>query len=126
MQDCKTENVQGRYPLVFVHITDTFRRTAYLVSVCSQFAAWVLEFCAAHALPRIPERVYFSLGDRESRTRDPLLRRTEDDTRALCEALRKQGVESVFERNPGGHFQDAEKRLARGLAWITGKCDGDE
>ncbi len=84
------------------------------------------EFAAAHEMPRQPDRMYFSLGDRESRTRDPLLRRTEDDTRALCEALRRQGVESVFERNPGGHFQDAEKRLARGLAWITRECDGDE
>ena len=69
---------------------------------------------------RKPRRVYLSLGDRESRTRDPLLRRTEDETRALCAALREMGTESVFELNPGGHFQDAEKRMARGVAWIAG------
>ncbi len=76
------------------------------------------EYAASREPPRRPRRVYFSLGDRESRTRNPLLRRTEGVTRALSAALRERGTESVFELNPGGHFQDAETRLAKGLAWL--------
>ena len=76
------------------------------------------EFCASHEPKCVPDRVYFSLGDRESRTKNELLRRTEDMTRALSAALRERGTESVFELNPGGHFKDAETRVARGLAWL--------
>ena len=37
----------------------------------------------------------------------------------VLETLRAQGAESVFELNPGGHFQEPEARTARGLAWLT-------
>ena len=69
---------------------------------------------------RKPERVYFSLGDQESRTKNPVMRLVEDNTRKLCDAYAAQGVETTFGRNPGNHFQDAELRLAKGVAWILG------
>ena len=99
-----------------------YRTTAFSGAASVSGSLWFpgfADFAATREPARLPERVYFSLGDRESRTKNPLFRRTEDDTRVLSEALRAKGVRSVFESNPGGHFQDAEKRLARALSWLA-------
>jgi len=61
-------------------------------------------------------RMYFSLGDREARTRNPRMARVEECTRRVEAALREAGVETRLEMNPGGHFQDVPKRIARGIA----------
>ncbi|MBR1658791.1 MAG: alpha/beta hydrolase [Oscillospiraceae bacterium] len=79
------------------------------------------DYIASHDFARRPERVYFSLGDRESKTKHPLMSRVEDDMRAICDAYAAQGIETRFERNPGNHFQDAELRLAKGVAWMLEK-----
>ena len=99
-----------------------YRSAAFAGAASVSGSLWFPDFAAfaaAHTMIGRPRRVYFSLGDRESRTKNPLLRRTEDVTRALSETLRAQGTESVFELNPGGHFQEPEARTARGLAWLT-------
>jgi hypothetical protein len=30
----------------------------------------------------------------------------------------EKGVPTVFEMNPGGHFQDPEGRMAKGIRWM--------
>ena len=67
---------------------------------------------------RRPEKLYLSLGDREARTRNPMMRLVEDKTRALAAFYEAQGVPTVLEMNPGGHFNEPERRMARGIAWI--------
>lgn len=99
-----------------------YRSASFAGAVSASGSLWFpgfAEYCASHEPMRVPTRVYFSLGDRESRTKALPFRRTEDDSRSLCAVLRRMGTESVFELNPGGHFQDAAERLARGIAWIT-------
>jgi len=61
-------------------------------------------------------RMYFSLGDREKQTRNQRMARVEECTRQIEAALREAGVETRLEMNPGGHFQDVPKRIARGIA----------
>ena len=98
-----------------------YRTTAFSGVISASGSLWFpgfLDFAASHAFTRKPERVYFSLGDKESRTKNPVMRMVEDNTRKLCDAYTAQGIETTFERNPGNHFQDAELRLAKGIAWI--------
>ena len=98
-----------------------YRTAAFSGVISASGSLWFpgfSEFAASHAFARKPERVYFSLGDRESRTKHPVMRLVEDNTRRLCDAFAAQGVETAFELNPGSHFQDAELRLAKGIAWI--------
>ncbi|MCG5031488.1 hypothetical protein MAF45_08545 [Mesosutterella sp. OilRF-GAM-744-9] len=64
-----------------------------------------------------PEAVYLSLGLREPRARSPLMARVGAATEAVYESLRRRGIRSTFEWNPGGHFTDPCGRLARGIAW---------
>ena len=64
------------------------------------------------------EKAYFSLGDRESRTRHPLMSRVDAYTAEVVERIRSYGIETTFEWNPGNHFDHPELRMARALAWL--------
>ena len=64
------------------------------------------------------ERIYLSLGDREARTRNTLMRTVEQCTIQLRDHWAAQGIETLYETNPGNHFQDPVGRIARGIAWL--------
>ena len=65
-----------------------------------------------------PEKAYFSLGDRESHTRHPLMSRVDACTAEVVKRVRSYGIETTFEWNPGNHFDHPELRMARALAWL--------
>lgn len=77
-----------------------------------------MDFMEKNAPVRAPEKAYFSLGDREARTRNPMLRPVEDHTRAAAERYKALGSETVFELNAGNHFQQPLERLAKAVAWL--------
>lgn len=62
---------------------------------------------------------YFSLGDKEARTPNRLLRTVEDDTRQIQRLFVDCGSISVFEMNPGNHFKDPALRVAKGIYWLS-------
>ena len=47
-----------------------------------------------------------------------MLRTVEDNTKEICELIKNNGIESIFEMNEGNHFKDADLRLAKGIKWI--------
>ena len=63
-------------------------------------------------------RVYLSLGDREEKTRNPVMASVGDRMRELAEGLQAAGKECILEWNPGNHFRDPELRTARAFAWV--------
>ena len=71
--------------------------------------------CNFSALTRT---IYFSLGDREAHTRNPILRTVEENTREISRCLAENGVNTVFEMNKGNHFQQSALRIAKGIRWI--------
>ena len=71
------------------------------------------------------EAVYLSLGDREERTRNPVMSQVGNAIRAGEEILKEQGVECVLEWNKGNHFKDAALRTAKAFAWVM-KSGGAE
>lgn len=64
-------------------------------------------------------RVYLSLGDKEARTRNPDLCKVEEATKAQSLLLEQDEKvkESVLVMEPGGHFNEPDKRLLRGIEW---------
>ncbi|MBQ9250564.1 MAG: DUF4298 domain-containing protein [Oscillospiraceae bacterium] len=62
--------------------------------------------------------VYLSLGDREERTRNPVMARVGDAIREIRDYLQEERIPCVLEWNAGNHFRDPEKRTAAGFAWI--------
>ena len=64
-------------------------------------------------------KIYLSLGDREKCARDERLAAVEDCTRRAFEIIKSRGIDSVFELNPGGHFNEPESRVALAIDWLT-------
>ena len=62
------------------------------------------------------ERVLFSLGDREERSRNPDFARVGDTTRELIRRLNEAGVYTELRMDKGGHFDHPEKRMAENFA----------
>lgn len=62
--------------------------------------------------------VYLSLGDREARTRNPVMANVDDAIRLQHSLLSAQDIATALEWNPGGHFVDSEKRMAKAFAWV--------
>jgi len=63
-------------------------------------------------------RFYLSLGDQESKSKSPLLSTVGKCTEEACSLLSSRG-ETVFEWNPGNHFQQESQRLLKGLRWLA-------
>lgn len=64
------------------------------------------------------DSVYLSLGDREEKTRNPMMATVGDRIREAHELLKKQGIKTILEWNQGNHFKDADIRTARAFAWV--------
>ena len=62
--------------------------------------------------------VYLSLGDKEAKTRNPVMATVRDRICEVYAILHAQGVHSTLEWNPGNHFRDADLRTAKAFAWI--------
>ncbi|MBR1669638.1 MAG: alpha/beta hydrolase [Butyrivibrio sp.] len=111
-------SLAGLFAIYSLYKTDIFSR-----AVSASGSMWFPEFARyarENVFCRKPERVYFSLGDKEARTRHPLLQTVEDRTREIHEHFKSSSIDTVFEMNPGNHFRDADMRLAKGIAWILG------
>lgn len=112
----------GLFALYAPYVTEMFS-----ASVSASGSVWYPGFLAcakARAFLKKPDAIYLSLGDTESRTRNPWFRQTEDCTRELHALYQSQAIDTVFELNPGSHAKDATERLAKGVAWVLAHCGG--
>ena len=62
--------------------------------------------------------LYLSLGDKESKTRNPVMASVGDKILETHRLLEAQGVPCILEWNQGNHFKDADKRTAKAFAWV--------
>lgn len=61
--------------------------------------------------------VYLSLGDREERSRNPVLATVGEAVRQQDTRFAAQGIRHILRWHPGNHFQGVEARCAAGFAW---------
>lgn len=64
--------------------------------------------------------VYLSLGSKEEHTKNPRMSAVGDCTRETYNCLKKKSAvkKITLQWNKGGHFADADMRLANGILWI--------
>lgn len=64
--------------------------------------------------------VYLSLGRREEKTRNLRMASVGENTRMTLRLLQEDTFieKAVLEWNPGGHFTEPERRMARALTWL--------
>ena len=64
------------------------------------------------------DTVYLSLGDREEKTRNPVMATAGDRIREAYVLLKERGVNCILEWNEGNHFRDPDLRIAKAFAWV--------
>lgn len=74
-----------------------------------------LDYAATHQ-PQ-SDAFYLSLGDREERSRTPILTTIATAIRRQQQLLEQAHIVNVLEWNPGNHFQDNGQRTAKGFVW---------
>ena len=110
-------SLAGLFSLYAMYKTDIFDGAAS----CSG-SLWYpsfREYCEARDLD-LGTRIYMSLGDKESHTRNPVMAMVEENTKAIYEMYLSKGIDTVFEMNQGNHFTEPDKRTAKGIAWLIG------
>lgn len=76
------------------------------------------EYIRGNEPKKNPQKIYMSLGDREAKTRNPVMATVEDKTLAIFEHFKAMGIETRFEMNQGNHFAEPDVRTAKGIAWL--------
>lgn len=64
------------------------------------------------------KKIYFSLGNKESKVKNQVLSTVETNTVELEKIYENKGIETIYEVNEGNHFKDGVLRMAKGIKWI--------
>ena len=109
-------SLAGLFAVYAMYKTDVFDRVASMSG--SLWFYDFMEYCKRNNCRKLPDKIYFSLGDKEANTRNPILKTVDDNTRELSEYFKKLGSEVIFELNNGNHFTDTVPRSAKGIKAI--------
>lgn len=106
-------SLAGLFALYALYRCDVFDRAASISGSLwfPQFRDYVL----SNEPKKAPEKLYFSLGDREARTRNPYLRPVQENTEQIVSHFKQLGLDVSWELNLGNHFKDAALRSAKGI-----------
>ena len=107
-------SLAGLFALWAAYQTDLFRGVA--AASPSVWFPGFTDFMKEHEIRN--RQVYLSLGDREEKTRNPVMATVGDRIRTAYNLLREQNVDCILEWNEGNHFRDADIRTAKAFAWV--------
>lgn len=113
-------SLAGLFAIYSLYNCDVFDRAASISG--SMWFPGFTDYVFSHKMKKKPERIYLSLGDKERKTKNPLLRKVQDNTEAIAGYFEDEGIPVVWELNPGNHFADASARFARGIDLLT-RCE---
>ncbi|MBR0130029.1 MAG: alpha/beta hydrolase [Firmicutes bacterium] len=77
------------------------------------------KYMSERRLKTVPEKAYFSLGDKEPQVKNQRMAAVGECTELAEKLFREKGAGTVFEWNEGGHFNDVQLRVAKGLRWLA-------
>lgn len=76
------------------------------------------EYALSHDFCAQPSHIYLSLGDKEHKTRNPLMQGNQAITTALADHYASLGITTTYRTEHGNHFTDTAGRINRGLRWL--------
>lgn len=109
-------SLAGLFAVYAMYQTDVFSRVASVSG--SLWFPGIKEYIFSHKPRRRPDCIYFSLGDKESKTRNPILKSVQQNTEEIETFYQRKGINTVFQQNPGNHYNRAVERTAAGIAWL--------
>ena len=110
-------SLAGLFALYAAYRCDAFDRAASMSG--SLWFPGFIDVAKEHDMKKVPDKIYLSLGDKEAKTRNPLMQKVQENTEALAEYYRRLGIDVDFEMNPGNHFRDVALRCAKGIVAIS-------
>lgn len=109
----------GLFAIYSLYCSDVFSRAASISG--SLWFPDFKEYVFSHEMKTTPRCLYFSLGNKECKTRNPYMKTVQDNTEKIEAFYQGKGIDTTFELNPGNHFKDPVKRTAAGIAWILNR-----
>lgn len=109
-------SLAGLFSLWTLWQTDAFERAASASG--SLWFPGFIDYAHEHAMAVTPDSAYLSLGKKETKTPNRMMRHVLDDTRTMEELLIERDITTTLELNPGNHFAQTDLRMARGIHWI--------
>ena len=106
----------GLFALYSAYKTDIFTKIA---SASGSF--WYpkfIDFAKKTEISTNIKKIYFSLGNQESKTKNQILSTVEENTKVLERIYKDKGIHTIYVENEGNHFTDANLRMANGIKWI--------
>ena len=112
-------SLAGLFALYAIYQTDLFSRVGSMSG--SLWFPSMKEYIFSHEPKHWPDCMYFSLGDKESKTRNPILRSVRQNTEEIQSFFQDKGIDTVFRLNPGNHYDHAAERTVAGLCWLLSR-----
>ena len=112
-------SLAGLFALYAIYQTDLFSRVGSVSG--SLWFPGMKEYIFSHEPKHRPDCIYFSLGDKESKTRNQVLRNVRQNTEEIQAFYQAKGIDTVFQLNPGNHYDHAAERTAAGLCWLLSR-----
>ena len=109
-------SLAGLFSLWALWQTNAFDRAASASG--SLWFPGFIDYAHGYAMAVTRDAVYLSLGKKEAKTPNRMMRHVLDDTRAMEKLLGERGIPTTLELNPGNHFAQTDLRMARGIHWI--------
>ena len=109
-------SLAGFFSLWAAYQTDVFAGVA-AASPSVWFPGWI-DYAGENSIKA--EKVYLSLGDKEEKTRNPVMKTVGDNIRKQIEILERDPScrDCVLEMNQGNHFKEPDLRTAKGFVWL--------
>ena len=112
-------SLAGLFALYAIYQTDVFARVGSMSG--SLWFPGFKEYIFTHEPKRRPDCIYFSLGDKESKTRNPVLKTVQENTEEIRAFYQSKGIDTEFQMNPGNHFVQGIERTAAGIQWLLNR-----
>ena len=71
----------------------------------------------------LTDNIYLSLGDKEEKTRNPVMSKVGECIREAYKCLQRKGIDCTLEWNSGNHFKEPDLRMAKAFAWVMERTE---
>ena len=78
----------------------------------------LIDYIKSNEMIKTPDKIYFSLGNKESKTKNELMSKVEENTKYIERYYKEKKIETIYEENEGNHFKDVIERIVKGINWI--------
>ncbi len=109
-------SLAGLFALYALYKSNLFQRGASVSG--SLWYPGLGKFVQGHPISQELQVIYFSLGDKESHTKNAILCQVEANTKMIQQYLAEQKIKTIFVSNSGNHFTDEVGRVAKSIKWL--------